>query len=125
MRLSQLRAANYNPRSISPAALDALRAGPAVVRFVSYEPALGPLQLDLSGIHWVIYGGESGPQHRPDDPAWARAMRDACAAAGVAFFFKQQSGRWPGRGDRLYGKVIKQWPKRRRVIHAQQLSLLT
>ena len=49
----------------------------AAVRFISAEPLLGPLEeLDLSGIHWVIVGGESGPDFRPMDGEWARAIRD-------------------------------------------------
>lgn len=70
--------------------IDALRKCPAVVRFLSCEPLLGPLpDLDLSGIHWVIAGGESGPQARPMHPDWARGLRDRCLDTGTAFFFKQ------------------------------------
>ena len=91
--------------------LDALRAVPAALRFVSYEPALGPLDhVDLSGIGWVIYGGESGPGYRADDPNWARAMRDRCRAEGVAFFHKQSAGPRPGRGVLLDGELIQQFP---------------
>lgn len=67
-----------------------LRHVPAAVRFLSCEPLLGPLDgLKLGGIHWVIAGGESGPNHRPMDIAWVRAVRDACGDSGVPFFFKQ------------------------------------
>lgn len=86
---------------------------PARVRFLSCEPLLGPVDLglmtyrgsvgrDLPGIvltttrrslDWVICGGESGPGARPMHPDWARSLRDQCAAAGVAFFFKQW-GNW-------------------------------
>ena len=69
--------------------VDALRGIPARVRFLSCEPLLGPLDLDLRGVHWVIAGGESGPRARPMRPEWARAVRDQCLAAGVPFFFKQ------------------------------------
>ena len=69
---------------------DALRATPAAVRFLSLEPLLGPLpSLDLTGIDWVIVGGESGPGARPMHPDWVRDIRDRCVDAGVAFFFKQ------------------------------------
>lgn len=69
---------------------DALRETPAAVRFVSAEPLLGPLpSLDLRGIDWLIVGGESGSSHRPMDLEWARELRDMCAAADTAFFFKQ------------------------------------
>lgn len=72
--------------------IDALRACRDMARFLflSIEPLLGPLgQLDLSGIGWVIVGGESGPNARPMHPQWARDIRDQCQAAGVPFFFKQ------------------------------------
>ena len=70
--------------------IDQLRECPAVVRFLSLEPLLGPLpNLNLDGIGWVIVGGESGPHARPMHPDWARSIRDQCQAAGVPFFFKQ------------------------------------
>jgi protein gp37 len=66
----------------------------AAVRFLSCEPLLGPLpELPLTGIGWVIAGGESGPGARPMDPAWARQVRDQCKREGVPFFFKQW-GAW-------------------------------
>lgn len=84
---------------------------PAVVRFVSYEPSLGPVDFWpavseraaslVSGIHigrpkldWIICGGESGPNRRRFDLNWARSARDQCAAAGVSFYFKQAGGRY-------------------------------
>lgn len=95
---------------------DYLRAIPAVVRFISYEPALGPLHdLDLEGIDWVIYGGESGPDFRPHDLAWPRGMRAACERAGVAFFFKQSSAYRTELGTTLDGQSIKQFPVPRRI----------
>ena len=66
-----------------------LREIPAAIRFLSCEPLLGPLHLDLSGIDWVIVGGESGHGARPMQADWARNVRDQCAAAAVPFFFKQ------------------------------------
>lgn len=67
-----------------------LRDTAAAVRFVSAEPLLGPLhRLDLTGISWLIAGGESGPGARPMHPDWARQLRDRCLAAGIPFFFKQ------------------------------------
>jgi protein gp37 len=81
--------------------LDHLRSVDAAVRFVSAEPLLGPLtDLDLAGIDWLIAGGESGPGARPMDEAWVRDLRDQCAPAGVAFFFKQWGGRTPKAGGR-------------------------
>ena len=69
--------------------IDDLRRVPAAVRFLSCEPLLGPLQLELRDVHWVIVGGESGPRARRMDSAWARGIRKQCQDAGVAFFFKQ------------------------------------
>lgn len=68
--------------------------------FVSYEPAIGPIELVLScafeHVDWVICGGESGPGARPMHPEWARTVRDECEIAGVPFFFKQW-GEWVHR----------------------------
>lgn len=89
---------------------DILRDIPAVVRFVSYEPAIGPLKIDLSGIDWVIYGGESGPGHRVENKDWARSIRDDCHASGTAFFHKQSSGHRTEMGIELDGKIIREFP---------------
>jgi len=75
-----------------------LAATPAAVRFISYEPALGPLALGDAKPDWIICGGESAqPGHVPRwmEPAWARALRDECAGAGVAFFMKQMANLRP------------------------------
>lgn len=92
--------------------IDDLRAVGAAVRFVSAEPLLGPLpDLDLTGIHWVITGGESGPGARPCDPGWVRQIRDTCVAAGVPFFHKQWGGRHPKAGGReLDGRLHNAMP---------------
>lgn len=80
---------------------DRLREVPAAVRFISAEPLLGPLDgLDLTGIDWLISGGESGHRHRRVDPVWLRELRDRCQAEGVAYFFKQWGGRTPKAGGR-------------------------
>lgn len=77
--------------------INQLRDCQAKVRFLSLEPLLEPLgELNLSGIHWVIVGGESGtaessPDFREMDHAWARDIRDQCVEKGVAFFFKQSA----------------------------------
>lgn len=70
---------------------DHLRQCPAAVRFISYEPALGPLAgaVDLTGIHWLICGGESGRDARPFNVKWARDIIAQCKAANVACFVKQ------------------------------------
>ncbi|AMO36703.1 DUF5131 family protein [Thauera humireducens] len=73
---------------------------PAAVRWISAEPLLASINLAEHGLHggpgqldWVVVGGESGPKARPMHPAWARSLRDQCAAAGVPFLFKQW-GEW-------------------------------
>jgi protein gp37 len=82
--------------------VDHLRSVPAAVRFLSCEPLLGPLsELDLTGIHWVIAGGESGPRHRPMEASWAREIRDLCLESDTPFFFKQWGGHTPKSGGRL------------------------
>jgi protein gp37 len=85
----------------------------ASVRFVSFEPLLEDLgSLELSGIHWAIAGGESGPQARPIQPEWARAIRDQCRSQRVAFFFKQWGGITPkSGGNRLDGRKWLQYPR--------------
>lgn len=92
--------------------VDHLRHVPAAVRFLSCEPLLGPLDgLKLDGIHWVIAGGESGPNYRPMDVNWARAVRDACGDSGVPFFFKQWGGRTPKMlGRELDGRLWDEMP---------------
>lgn len=92
---------------------DYLRDVPAAVRFISAEPLLGPLNgLDLSGIHWLIAGGESGPRHRPIKRQWVRHLRDLSRSAGVAFFLKQWGGRTPKAGGRrLDGRTWSELPR--------------
>jgi protein gp37 len=85
---------------------------PARIRFLSCEPLLGPITLDLEDIHWVIVGGESGPVRRPMVPAWAESIRDQCGRHGVPFFFKQWGGRTPKAGGReLGGRVWGELPR--------------
>jgi protein gp37 len=90
----------------------ALRQIPAAVRFVSAEPLLGPLDaLDLTGIHWVIGGGESGKDWRPVKAEWACGLRDLCRREGVAFFWKQWGGRTSKSGGRLLdGETWDEYP---------------
>lgn len=74
--------------------IDELRKVEARTRFLSIEPLLEDIGIfDLSGIHWVIVGGESGHGARPMQEQWAISVRDQCTAAGVPFFFKQW-GAW-------------------------------
>lgn len=91
--------------------VDYLRQVPAKVRFLSCEPLLGPLELDLTGIHWVITGGESGLKHRPIKEEWVRSIRDQCQEEGVAFFHKQWGGVRPKSNGRvLDGKTWDEMP---------------
>jgi protein gp37 len=79
-----------------------LRQVPAAVRFISAEPLLGPLTgLVLTGIDWLISGGESGPRHRPVKAEWLRELRDRCEEEHVAYFFKQWGGMRSKAGGRL------------------------
>jgi len=80
---------------------DHLRAVPAAVRFLSVEPLLGPVDVELDGIDWVIAGGESGHRARPVEPSWIESIRDQCDSTSTAFFFKQWGGRTPKTGGRL------------------------
>lgn len=83
--------------------IDHLRQTPAALRFLSVEPLLEHLgELDLTGIGWVIVGGESGHGARPMSADWVRTIRDQCRAAGVPFFFKQ----WGGVHKSKAGRVL-------------------
>lgn len=83
--------------------IDQLRTTHAAIKFLSLEPLLGPLpNLNLSGIDWVIVGGESGPHARPIQPEWVRDIRDQCVAATVPFFFKQ----WGGTKKKKTGRLL-------------------
>jgi len=90
-----------------------LQAAQASIKFVSFEPLLGPVgKLNLSGIHWAIVGGESGPKARPMAEQWVIEILDQCQAAQVAFFFKQWGGARPKSGGRrLYGREWNQHPR--------------
>lgn len=90
-----------------------LRATSAAVKFLSIEPMIGPVgPMNLSGIDWVIVGGESGPGARPIDIEWVREVRDQCAAQGVAFFFKQWGGvNKRATGRELDGRTWQEFPK--------------
>lgn len=86
--------------------IEYLRQVPVSVRFISCEPLLGALKLNLDSIDWVIVGGESGQKHRPMELKWAEDIRDQCQHAGVAFFFKQVGGRTPKAGGRLLDNEV-------------------
>jgi protein gp37 len=96
-----------------------LQAANATVRFLSVEPLLEDVgELNLTGIHWVIVGGESGPGARPMQPEWAASVRDQCIRAAVPFFFKQwgtwgadgRRGSKSGNGRELDGRTWDQLP---------------
>jgi protein gp37 len=92
--------------------LDELRRVPARVRFVSFEPLLGPIKApNLSGIHWAIVGGESGPRARPMQGWWVEQLRASCERQGVAFFFKQWGGKRKKKTGRLlHGRTWDEYP---------------
>jgi protein gp37 len=94
--------------------LELLKSAMASVRFLSVEPLLEDLgSLDLTGIHWMIVGGESGHGARPLHPEWVRSLRDQCAAAGIPFFFKQWGGvRKSKAGRELDGRTHDDVPGR-------------
>lgn len=106
---------------------------PAAVRFLSVEPMLEAVNIrpwlepsghiysevsawgnqtvgDWPPLDWVICGGESGPQRRPFDLDWARALRNQCTTAGVPYFYKQGSSLYPGADATLDGEVWHQFP---------------
>lgn len=93
--------------------IDHLRKIKARTRFLSLEPLLESLlPLKLSGIHWVIAGGLSGPNWKQHEMNldWAREIRDVCMKEEVPFFFKQSSAFRPGQGTLLDGRRWKQYP---------------
>lgn len=80
-----------------------LQSVPAHIRFLSCEPLLGPLDnLPLTGIHWAIVGGESGPGARPMKEEWVQSIRAQCEEQNVAFFFKQ----WGGVRKHRTGRIL-------------------
>lgn len=98
-----------------------MREIPAVVRFCSYEPAIGPLRLpplrrldgsridgDAEGLNWLICGGESGKGHRPMPLEWESAIREDCRAFGIPYFFKQLAGKQPIPAD---FPLVRQFPE--------------
>ncbi len=92
--------------------IDQLREVPAVVRFLSFEPLIGPLtDLNLEDIHWAIVGGESGHGARPVQEEWITEIREQCRTANVAFFFKQWGGVFKNRAGReLQGQLYSEFP---------------
>jgi protein gp37 len=93
--------------------LDLLREVPAQVRFVSFEPLIGAIgSANLSGIHWAIVGGESGPHSRLMETAWVDEIHEQCRAQDVAFFFKQWGGtNKKATGRKLHRRTWNEYPK--------------
>lgn len=113
-----------------------LQATPAKVRFLSVEPLLEDLgAIDLTGISWVIVGGESGPRCRPMKEEWVISIQEQCAAANVAFFFKQWGGiRKSDAGRLLRGRTYDEMPPRTSIVpptaverrrHVRELDLVS
>ncbi len=81
------------------------------VQWVSVEPMLGPIDLGDARPDWVVCGAESGPNRRPFDKAWALDLKAQCDEHGIAYFFKQSSGLYPGTDPTLEGREWKAWPR--------------
>lgn len=92
--------------------IDSLRQVPAAIRFVSFEPLVGPVgQLRMDNIHWAIIGGESGPRARAMDERWVDEIRLQCSEQDVAFFFKQWGGtNKKAAGRRYRGRTWDEFP---------------
>jgi protein gp37 len=95
--------------------IEQLRQVNAAVRFVSFEPLIGPVgAADLAGIEWAIVGGESGPRARPMEREWVVEVRMACRKSGTAFFFKQWGGKRKIKtGRELDGRTWDEYPRQR------------
>ena len=83
--------------------IDFLRKSSAHIKFISFEPLIGPINdANLEGIDWVIVGGESGPNSRPIERNWVIQLRNQCRKDGVPFFFKQ----WGGINKKKNGRIL-------------------
>jgi protein gp37 len=83
--------------------IDELTRVSSLIRFISFEPLLGPIgKVNLAGIHWAIVGGESGPHARPMNVDWVSEIQEQCRRQGVAFFFKQ----WGGKNKKATGRAF-------------------
>lgn len=83
--------------------IDHLRKTGAKIKFISFEPLLGPIEsFNLEGIDWVIAGGESGPRARHMRAEWVTLIRDHCLTQKVPFFFKQ----WGGINKKRAGRLL-------------------
>jgi protein gp37 len=101
--------------------IDDLRETDAAIKFVSFEPLLGPIpNIDLEGVNWVIVGGESGPKARPMKPEWPTDIRDQCLSADVPFFFKQ----WGGVNKKKSGRILdgRTWDDTPEIVNLREPS---
>ncbi len=105
---------------------DMLRKVPAQVRFICMEPMLGAMpDVELTGIGWVILGGESGPKARAMKAQWVRQIRDLCAENDVPFFFKQWGGVNKKKSGRMIdGRLHEATPPLRTVVSGGKEQLL-
>lgn len=97
--------------------IDSLRNVPSAVRFISFEPLLGPIgKADMTDIHWAIVGGESGPGARSVEVGWVREIRDLCVKKNVGFFFKQWGGVQKSKAGRILdGRTWDQMPIKEKI----------
>jgi len=100
----------------------------AAVRFVSCEPALGPVtRLNWPRLDWLIYGAESGAHCRPHNVQWARDVKARCSEHGIAFFYKQGNGVRAGQDTLLDGELVQQFPNQlhcRAVVNRAEVQRL-
>jgi len=101
--------------------IDHLRDTDAYLKFISFEPLLGPIsRLDLNSIDWAIVGGESGPKARKLDALWVIEIRDYCKENGIPFFFKQWGGfNRKKTGRELDGRIWDEMPLLSHMCHNQ------
>jgi len=106
--------------------IEDLRNSPAAIRFLSVEPLLEDLgELNLTGINWVIVGGESGAGARPIEREWVVSIREQCQTARVPFFFKQWGGKRKARyGRELDGRTYDEYPERLRPVVPEKLECM-
>jgi protein gp37 len=105
-----------------------LQKTPALIRFLSVEPLLAPVNFEgssLSGMHWVIVGGESGPRARPVRPEWVFKIREQCEKHHVPFFFKQWGAYDPSGkrvGKKVAGRVLegRTWDEMPVILHMNE-----
>jgi len=101
---------------------DDLRLTDAAVKFLSLEPLLGSVHdLDLTGIDWVIVGGESGPGARPMLKQWVIDIKQRCESEGIPFFFKQ----WGGVNKKKAGRLLqgRTWDNYPAIVRGELLSV--